>query len=203
MLRWKRHHYRIPCHSDHFLRNYWHRALSRVEELASTGRKTQEVRTEPPQPDPPNQASTMVQIMGVVSRTSLPFPSWFQLSFTLLIVLVTWPFSFQPACLEFVYAPTSFQGFSLFTLTQALIYFLVGLHGYKWLSNRPSKDFCRSMQIVAGLLYICSALILLASTLKAVELKDRNFNLESGTAEEIYANFIELFIEASLQGYYS
>ena len=137
--------------------------------------------------------------MGVVSRTSLPFPSWFQLSFTLLIVLVTWPFSFQPACLEFVYAPTSFQGFSLFTLTQALIYFLVGLHGYKWLSNRPSKDFCRSMQIVAGLLYICSALILLASTLKAVELKDRNFNLESGTAEEIYANFIELFIETSLQ----
>ena len=55
------------------------------------------------------------------------------------------------------------------------------------------------MQIVAGLLYICSALILLASTLKAVELKDRNFNLESGTAEEIYANFIELFIETSLQ----
>ena len=71
------------------------------------------------------QASTTVQIMGVVSRLSLPFPSWFEPSFTFLIILVTWPFSFQPACLEFVYVPTSSQGFSLFTLTQALVFGLV------------------------------------------------------------------------------
>ena len=53
MLRWQRHHYRIPRHGDHFLRHHRLRALPRVEELASTGRKTQEVRTGPPQPDPP------------------------------------------------------------------------------------------------------------------------------------------------------
>ena len=145
------------------------------------------------------QASTMVQIMDVVSRLSLHSPSLFQLSFTFLIILVSWPFSFQPPCLEFVYVPTSFQGFSLFTLTQALIYFLLGLYGYKRQSNRLSKDFCRSMQIVAGLLHICSALILLASKLRAVELKDRILKL-SGTPEEAFADVIELFIEGSLQG---
>ena len=141
----------------------------------------------------------MVQIMGVVSRLSLPFPSWSQLTFTLLIVLVIWPFSFQPACLEFVYVPTSFQGFSLFTLIQALIYFFVGLFGYKWLSNRLYKDFCRSIQIIAGLLHICSALILLASTLRAAELKDKILTLETGTEEEAYADIMDLVIELRLK----
>ena len=145
------------------------------------------------------QASTMVQIMGVVSRLSVSFPSWFELSFTLLVILVTWPFSFQPACLEFVYAPTSFQGFSLFTLTQTLIYVLAGLYGYEWLSARLSKAFFRNMQIIAGLLHICSALILLASTLRAVELKDRILTLGGKTDEELWAEVMDLVIESCLQ----
>jgi len=90
------------------------------------------------------QASTMVQIMGIVSSLSLPFPLWFPPIFILLIVLATWPFSFQPTRLEFVYVPSSFQGLVLFALTQTIIYVLAGLDGYKWLSTRLSKDFCRS-----------------------------------------------------------
>ena len=82
MLRWQRHHYRIPRHGDHFLRHHRLRALPRVEELASTGRKTQEVRTEPPQPDPPKTGIYHGPNNGVVSRLSLPFPSWFELYIT-------------------------------------------------------------------------------------------------------------------------
>jgi len=54
------------------------------------------------------------------------------------------------------------------------------------------------MQIVAGLLHICSALILLASTLRAVELKDKILDI-GGNVDEAVAEVIELFIEGSLQ----
>jgi len=129
------------------------------------------------------QVSTFFQVMGIVASLGMPLPSWFRFSFETLVVFVTWPFSFQPACIELVDVRTSTRGLLMFVLTMCFTYGLRGLYHIKWLRQRLPLSLFKNAQVAAGIIYSVSSIMLLTSTLRTIELKDGIFYLQGDTYE--------------------
>lgn len=127
------------------------------------------------------QVSTFFQVMGIVASLGMPLPSWFRLSFENLIVFVTWPFSFQPACIELIDVRTSTRGLLLFVLTMCFTYGLRRLYHIKLLRQCLPLSLFKNAQVAAGIIFSVSSIMLLTSTLRTTELKDGIFHLQGDT----------------------
>ncbi|GMI35328.1 hypothetical protein TrRE_jg8496, partial [Triparma retinervis] len=145
------------------------------------------------------QVSTFFQVMGIVASLGMPLPSWFRLSFENLIVFVTWPFSFQPACIELIDVRTSTRGLLLFVLTMCFTYGLRRLYHIKLLRQCLPLSLFKNAQVAAGIIFSVSSIMLLTSTLRTTELKDGIFHLQGDTNAALMAEIYSLVMETCMQ----